>query len=68
MPKIRDIGAEVNLGSAIIFKSGTARKLLNGYVNRYKIDTTWLRFIKTYDLGIEFLTEIGMKPNTIITN
>ena len=61
MPKIREISAEVNLGSAIVFKSGTMRSLLNNYIVKYKMDTTWIKFIKTPELGLEFLKEIGMK-------
>ena len=61
MPKIREIGAEVNLGSAIVFKSGTIRSLLNNYIVKYKMDANWIKFIKTSDLGLEFLKEIGMK-------
>ena len=61
MPKIRDIGGEVNLGSAIVFKSGTIRSLLNNYVIKYKMDADWIKFIKTYDLGLEFLRDLGLK-------
>tara|TARA_B100000085_G_scaffold131888_1_gene120161 strand:- start:1800 stop:2246 length:447 start_codon:yes stop_codon:yes gene_type:complete len=61
MPKIREIGAEVNLGSAIVFKSGTIRSLLNNYIVKYKMDANWIKFIKTPDLGLDFLKEIGMK-------
>ena len=32
MPQIREVGAEVNLGSAIVFKSGTIRSLLDNYI------------------------------------
>ena len=67
MPKIRDVGAEVNLGSAIVFKSGTIRSLLNNYISKYKMDANWIKFIKTSDLGVDFLKEIGMK-DTPITN
>ena len=61
MPKIRDVGGEVNLGSAIVFKSGTIRSLLNNYMSKYKMDANWIKFIKTSELGIEFLKEVGMK-------
>lgn len=61
MPKIRDIGGEVNLGSAIVFKSGTVRSLLNNYVIKYKMEADWIKFIKTYDLGLEFLRDLGLK-------
>ena len=61
MPQIREVGAEVNLGSAIVFKSGTIRSLLNNYVIKYKMDADWIKFIKTYDLGLEFLRDLGLK-------
>lgn len=61
MPKIRDLGGEVNLGSAIVFKSGTIRSLLNNYAIKYKMQADWIKFIKTPELGIEFLKEIGLE-------
>ena len=36
MPQIREVEAEVNLGSAIVFKSGTIRSLLNNYILNIK--------------------------------
>lgn len=68
MPQIREVGAEVNLGSAIVFKSGTIRSLLNNYIVKYKMDAKWIKFIKTPDIGIEFLKEIGMKDVTRSTS
>lgn len=68
MPQIREVGAEVNLGSAIVFKSGTIRSLLNNYIVKYKLDANWIKFIKTHDVGIEFLKEIGMKDVTRSTS
>tara|TARA_B100000003_G_scaffold35083_1_gene29222 strand:+ start:6806 stop:7252 length:447 start_codon:yes stop_codon:yes gene_type:complete len=68
MPQIREVGAEVNLGSAIVFKSGTIRSLLNNYIVKYKMDPNWIKFIKTPDQGIEFLKEIGMKDVTRSTS
>ena len=68
MPQIREVGAEVNLGSAIVFKSGTIRSLLNNYIVKYKMDANWIKFIKTPDIGIEFLKEIGMKDVTRSTS
>ena len=61
MPKIRDLGAEVNLGSAVVFKSGTIRSILNNYLTKYKMQDEWIKFIKSPELGIEFLKTIGLK-------
>ena len=61
MPKIRQLGAERTIGSSIVFKSGTIRSFMNKCIIEYKLDQGWLKFVKTPDLGIEYLREIGMK-------
>lgn len=61
MPKIRQLGAETTLGTAIVFKSGTIRSVLNKYVVQYKIEADYLKFVKTQEEGENFLKDLATK-------
>ena len=61
MPKIRQLGAETTLGTAIIFKSGTIRSALNKYVVQYKFEADYLKFVKTQEEGENFLKDLATK-------
>jgi len=58
MPKIRQLGAETTLGTAIIFKSGTIRTLLNNYITQYNFEAEFIKFVKTSEEGVNFLKSL----------
>jgi len=58
MPKIRQLGYDVTLGTAIVFKSGTIRSLLNQYILKYNFDAAFIKFVKTSEEGDNFLKSL----------
>jgi len=58
MPKIRQLGYDVTLGTAIVFKSGTIRALLNQYILKYNFDAAFIKFVKTSEEGDNFLKSL----------
>jgi hypothetical protein len=58
MPKIRQLGYDVTLGTAIVFKSGTIRALLNKYILKYNFDAAFIKFVKTSEEGDNFLKSL----------
>ena len=58
MPKIRQLGYDVTLGTAIVFKSGTIRSLLNQYISKYNFDAAFIKFVKTSEEGDNFLKSL----------
>lgn len=58
MPKIRQLGAESTLGTAIVFKSGTIRTLLNNYITQYNFEAEFIKFVKTFEEGENFLKSL----------
>jgi hypothetical protein len=61
MPQIREIGAETTLGTAIVFKSGTIRTLLNNYIAQYNFNAEFIKFVKTSEEGVEFIKILSAK-------
>ena len=61
MPKIRHIGADATLGTAIVFKSGTIRTLLNNYITQYNFEAEFIKFVKTQEDGENFLKNLAAK-------
>lgn len=61
MPKIRQLGADATLGTAIVFKSGTIRTLLNNYITQYNIEAEFIKFVKTQEDGENFLKNLDAK-------
>jgi len=61
MPKIRLLGANVTLGTAIVFKSGTIRSVLNNYIVKYKFEADYIKFVKTQEEGENFLKDLDTK-------
>ena len=60
MPRIRELGRDTTKGTAVIFWSSTVRNILNKYIKQYGMDANFIKFVKNYDLGIEYLKELGL--------
>lgn len=60
MPRIRELGRDTTKGTAVLFWSSTVRNILNKYLKQYDIDPNFIKFVKNYDLGVEYLKELGM--------
>jgi len=61
MPKIRQLGADATLGTAIVFKSGTIRTLLNNYITQYNFEAEFIKFVKTQEEGDNFLKNLAAR-------
>ena len=66
MPKIRQLGADATLGTAIVFKSGTIRTLLNNYITQYNFEAEFIKFVKTQEEGDNFLKTLPQNNYTDI--
>mgnify|MGYP001399467390 CR=1 FL=1 len=60
MPRIRELGRDTTKGTAVLFWSSTVRGILNKYIKQYGMDADFIKFVKNYDLGIEYLKELGL--------
>lgn len=61
MPKIRQLGADATLGTAIVFKSGTIRTLLNNYITQYNFEAEFIKFVKTQEEGDNFIKNLAAR-------
>lgn len=61
MPKIRQLGADATLGTAIVFKSGSIRTLLNNYITQYNFEAEFIKFVKTQEEGDNFLKNLAAR-------